>query len=190
MSTCSEETIKVVNGYMDAIQADKTTACTCTIVQFGYMSYPATGPLPIEQFPRLDRMSYICQDGATALFDGVGDGINIAAKTANRGDRIVVVVATDGGDNASRRFTASSIARRVAELHKEGNRWAFIMLGADGSDGQGIDMGFRPENVIAYNAAQPKKVFAALTEATRRMRRAAAAGEAYTDATMAAAGKR
>ena len=74
--------------------------------------------------------------GNTALLDAVGKTINkignAQKRTAEdeRAEHVVVVIATDGMENASREFNEEKV-RRMIEHQKSKYGWEFIFLGAN-----------------------------------------------------------
>lgn len=74
--------------------------------------------------------------GCTALLDTVGDTIKHIihihryARPEDVPEKTIMVIATDGMDNTSRRFTAEQV-RKLIEHEKEKYGWEFIFLGAN-----------------------------------------------------------
>ncbi|MDA8226514.1 MAG: VWA domain-containing protein, partial [Desulfitobacterium hafniense] len=74
--------------------------------------------------------------GCTALLDAIGKTIqkisNVQKQTSEdqRADKVVLVITTDGMENASREYTADSI-KKMIERQKEKYDWEFIFLGAN-----------------------------------------------------------
>ena len=67
--------------------------------------------------------------GMTAMYDGVGDAIDFFAAEAKKADDVLIVVISDGEENASGRFTSDQISGRVKELQDSG--WNFTYIGAN-----------------------------------------------------------
>ncbi len=74
--------------------------------------------------------------GSTALNDAVGRTIDLVgarlAKTpdAERPETVIIMVITDGGENASKEYTAERV-REMTEHQKSKYNWKFVYLGAD-----------------------------------------------------------
>jgi len=74
--------------------------------------------------------------GSTALLDAIGHTIRRIAGAQRfspadqRADRVLVVITTDGMENASREFSREQI-RRMIEFEKTQYDWEFIFLGAN-----------------------------------------------------------
>ena len=65
----------------------------------------------------------------TAMFDAVGDATVFFEAEAKPADDVLIVIISDGLNNASRRFTSEVIASRVKELQDSG--WNFTYIGAN-----------------------------------------------------------
>jgi uncharacterized protein YegL len=74
--------------------------------------------------------------GNTALLDAVGKTINKIGNAqkytveAERAERVMIVITTDGMENSSREFTYDKV-RRMIEHQKSKYGWEFIFLGAN-----------------------------------------------------------
>jgi hypothetical protein len=91
---------------------------------------------------------------------------------------VLVVVMTDGYENASRRYSVSSLAALIARYQARPN-WTFVFLGAahdaveDARDFAEL-LSFTRENAMRWNpdAASTRKSMHALGKAARRRRSA------------------
>lgn len=82
---------------------------------------------------KLDRESYRPQ-GGTALLDGIGMTINsiekeIILQEAKENTTVVIVILTDGYENASRSFEVADIRKAISRLEETG-KWTFSFMGA------------------------------------------------------------
>jgi hypothetical protein len=68
-------------------------------------------------------------NGMTAMYDAVGDAIDFFAAEAKKADDVLIVIISDGYENASKRFDAEKVAGRVKELQDSG--WNFTYIGAN-----------------------------------------------------------
>jgi hypothetical protein len=64
--------------------------------------------------------------GSTALFDAIGSTI---MKYKNE-DNVIMIIATDGGENASRKFSYPEIVRMISE-QREHHNWNMVYLSED-----------------------------------------------------------
>jgi len=110
---------------------------------------------PIEQIQLLSRDNYR-PGGLTALLDGIGKSIESIRRNYDQEIRqdlasVVMVILTDGGENASKFYTRNLIAEMIKELDARG-RWTFSFLGADLDAVQASDnLNIRRENIISFN---------------------------------------
>jgi len=90
-------------------------------------------------------------NGMTAMYDGVGVAIDFLAAEAKKADSVIVVIISDGMENASLRFTSAAIASRVKELQDSG--WTFTYIGANQDLTQvSAELGIHQGNVLGYNS--------------------------------------
>ncbi len=101
--------------------------------------------------------------GMTPLYDAIGLLLDRAERRLTRtgadpADQLVVIM-TDGMENASRECTPDGIFERIAELRKAG--WTFVFLGANqDSYATGSTLGVVAGNTSNYTAS-PDSVLAA-----------------------------
>jgi uncharacterized protein with von Willebrand factor type A (vWA) domain len=97
--------------------------------------------------------------GSTALLDAVGKTINDAGKRLNetpealRPGKVIVVITTDGLENASREFSYEKVKGMIThQTEKYG--WEIIFLGANIDVAkEGDKLGIRPDRSIAFAAS-------------------------------------
>jgi uncharacterized protein YegL len=110
---------------------------------------------PIEQIQMLSRDNYR-PGGLTALLDGIGKSIESIRRNYDQEIRqdlasVVMVILTDGGENASKFYTRNLIAEMIKELDATG-KWTFSFLGADLDAVQASDnLNILRENIISFN---------------------------------------
>lgn len=99
--------------------------------------------------PELDAQNYV-PGGGTALLDAVGELIVgfERATTLGEGERVLLVVQTDGEENSSREYKLDTIRHMITE-REAGGRWACLFLGAGRNAWRQADgMGFRDGQTI------------------------------------------
>ncbi|MET9222416.1 vWA domain-containing protein [Streptomyces sp. NPDC003300] len=124
--------------------------------------------------------------GATALFDAVGRTVNavgeqlVAQPEADRPGEVVVVILTDGQENASREFTGQSVKASVTR-QQDNYGWKFVFLGADQDAFEaGGSLGIDRDSTLSYVSSNTR---ASMTAAGRMVSRGTASGlYAFTDA--------
>lgn len=91
--------------------------------------------LPLDRVSMMTEKEYFVQ-GCTALLDAVGGAIhhigNIHkyAREEDRPEKTLVVITTDGMENASRRYDYDKV-KRMIRRQKEKYGWEFLFLGAN-----------------------------------------------------------
>lgn len=94
-------------------------------------------PIPVTPASavRADIINGIQPRANTALFDAIGDSIrhlefHAGSLLERKEASVVVVILTDGYENASRRYSADMIRREMDRLQAS-DLWSFSFLGAD-----------------------------------------------------------
>ena len=110
---------------------------TLTLVQFDSQNpYEVIHRFkPIEKVRELNRETYVPR-GSTPLLDAMGMGMNDAEMEIGklpedaRPEGVVMVIVTDGQENASREFRKEQISKMILN-HKDADVWQFLFLSAD-----------------------------------------------------------
>lgn len=122
----TDETIRGFNTMLDVQRKEEGRAYITTVL-FNEKSVYLHEREEIEKVKKLTRKDYEA-GGCTALLDAVGDAIEKAGR--NRcGNKTVVIVITDGLENASVNYTYKEIREKIASRRLQG--WEFIFLGAN-----------------------------------------------------------
>jgi len=90
--------------------------------------------LAAAELPVLTEKDYIL-DGMTGLLDAIGTVINrmkyaVGRDLKEKNGTVMIVIFTDGGENASRMFKFNEISSTIKNLEASGN-WNFAFIGAD-----------------------------------------------------------
>lgn len=159
MSNCRETTIQGFNAQLETIKSlqnefpEQKFEVSLTI--FDHEVEHVLTHIGVNNFKDLIYNQYL-PSGTTALLDAIGTSINqirIKNESSILNDEmsVVMVILTDGMENASREFTYHQIAAIIAQLEST-DKWSFTFLGAD------IDaihtskmLNIRQENVISFN---------------------------------------
>jgi uncharacterized protein YegL len=110
---------------------------------------------PIDEVNLLSRENYK-PGGLTALLDAIGRSIDQIQRKYSQEIKedlatVVMVILTDGGENASKFYTHNLVAERIKELDATG-KWTFSFLGAGLDARHSTDsLNIRRENVISFN---------------------------------------
>ena len=84
--------------------------------------------LPIGKVKPITEQEYYVR-GCTALLDAVGRTINHMSAYDDKNHQFIMVITTDGYENASREFTLKQISSMIEVKRARG--WEFIFLGAN-----------------------------------------------------------
>lgn len=128
MAGLTKATIEGVNALVNN-QESQAGVLTTALYTFN------TNVKEVADFKVLDATTYRPQ-GSTSLLDAVGTAItNEGKRLANkaeeeRPDKVVVVIVTDGEENASLHFTLDQVKEQIT-LQKDTYKWEFVFLGAN-----------------------------------------------------------
>ncbi len=134
----------------------------------------------VGNVPRLDRENYV-PAGNTALYDAVGTLIDSfeAENTLADGDRVLLVVQTDGRENSSREYVATDIQQKIADRERTG-RWVTVYLGAGPSAWFGGEaLGMRSVNTTA-DPQGTRSVYGAVSQAATTYSSGVGAAETFS----------
>ena len=67
--------------------------------------------------------------GSTALFDAIGQSVEVVKPNIKPNDKVLVNIYTDGQENCSRKFNAGAINTLIKSLSEQG--WTFTFIGTD-----------------------------------------------------------
>lgn len=188
MQTIRDDTIGGFNAFIDK-QRTQPGDSTVSLYQFDdHYEVVYTGQ-PIAQVPGL----VLEPRGSTALLDAVGRTITstrshlASLPEAERPGTVVVVIMTDGMENASREYTFEAI-RQLIEAQEKADGWTFLFMGADqDAIKTGASLGVASARSISYSRAKTGAVWDSAAESIGRLKSARAAGMPAQAAQQAAA---
>jgi len=152
----------VIGGFNHFLQEQqgRPGACRMTLVQFDSQApfEILANAANIDEIPQLDAYRYQPR-GGTPLLDALGELLSHSERRARgRDEDNVVVVFTDGLENASRRWTRAAIFERIETLQAKG--WTFVFLGANqDSYAEAQALGFRFGSTSNWDASAPRVAF-------------------------------
>lgn len=157
------QTIDGFNEYIKTVKGEKNAGDT----RFTLTKFNSEKVEIVHEGVKLGKVGLLTEESyrpanLTPLYDAIGQTIrSIEGKKGN----ILVVIQTDGQENASKEYTRDAIFALIAEKKKTG--WTFVFLGADQdawATGQllGLDKG----NVMAYASTDTSKAFRQAAAAT------------------------
>lgn len=150
--------IDSLNEYVSGLQNEKVEG-DITIIAFDSDSHTQARLVPIVENKSIAYFEPLKHDvlipaGMTPLYDAAANVMNRAIERNN--DRTVVVILTDGHENASKEYTQAKIKAKVEQL--QAKKWEVIFLGAnfdvaEYTKSAGLDM-TKFRNFDLNNAAQ------------------------------------
>lgn len=130
MYSMVDDTIGGFNSYLDE-QRKKDIPVKVSMGMFNQKLEEKYSRVDLKDVKNLTNEDYVPQ-GMTALFDAVGNTLS-ALKTDEgvnaEGNKVLVVIITDGMENASSEWTKSTVKDLIGELRGKG--YEFVFLGAD-----------------------------------------------------------
>ena len=187
MGDIKDDAIGGFNCFLKEQKAAGANA-TLTLVQFDTESTDVVHEsMPILEVPDLNHQTFQPR-GGTPLLDALGQMIDSTGRAlaaipeANRPNKVVFVVITDGQENSSHQHTKASVKERIDHQSSHYN-WQFVFLGAnqdafDEAGAVGIAMG----NAANFAPARMQAAFAATAANVASYRRSGNAAKlAYSD---------
>jgi hypothetical protein len=182
MDSCRDDAIAGFNAWLRS-QQELGDPCTLTLVTF---SDRAGAPLcrlvheglSITEVAPLTRETYT-PGGNTPLYDAVVRTIRWMDRLRPRPERVLMVILTDGAENASREHTLRQVHDLIREREATGH-WTFVYLAANQDAwATGGHMGIGAGNIAAFLTQDAHGAFGAVAEAIRAFRssRTRAAGD-------------
>lgn len=146
MSAIREDTMGGFNTFLEDQQAEEGSA-TVTLVDFNSSVSVTYRGMAIEGAEKLTVETYT-PGGQTALYDAIVTSIEDTAEfissidADNRPENVIIVVLTDGKENASE--TPQDVVRERVETRQTEYGWEFLFIGANQdaaltAEGMGID---------------------------------------------------
>ena len=132
MSRLTNDTIEGFNGFVESQKDDTKT--TLTTVLFDTSWKVLHDGVDVYEVNQMTTKDYIA-GGGTAMLDAIGDTINRVQDRhdelgAEKPEKVLFVITTDGEENSSRKFTKSQIEKMIKH-QTNGHGWEFMFLGAN-----------------------------------------------------------
>jgi hypothetical protein len=157
MEAIRDDTIGGFNAFLNAQKAAPGPA-SLTLVQFDSQDpYEIVYRFkPLAEIPELTRETFVPRAN-TPLLDAIGRGINDLEKSLadmteqDKPSRVVMVIITDGQENASREFRKDQIGKMIKEK-QEKSAWQFVFLSADlAAIGDALATGMHAASTLAHD---------------------------------------
>lgn len=164
MQSVRDQVIDGFNEYISGLVGSEIKRIRVSLTKFDSSGFnPDYVGAKLKNVPELTRKSY-CPNAMTPLYDAVGRMIRameqqIANDSIKQGDKVLIVIQTDGLENASKEYTQKAIKKLLKEKQKAG--WTFVFLGADQDAwGGASDLGVTKWNTFAYDSADTQTIWA------------------------------
>ena len=187
MACLVDEVIGAFNTFVDE-QQQVAGQASFSLVQFDDRYEVYLDAVDLAKVGRLDRTTYVPR-GMTALYDAVGraivaTGTRLAAlDEAERPDKVVFLIQTDGEENASHEYDAATLQAMIRH-QQDKYAWEFVFLGANIDAGRvAEEIGIARDKALQYanNADGTRAAFAAVSDNLAGFRRGDRQHMAYAE---------
>jgi Mg-chelatase subunit ChlD len=183
MASIADDVVGGFNAFFTDQQAQAGEA-TVSIVQFDSQDPQEflVNRRPLSDVSTLRPGDFVPR-GGTPLLDALGALLDHAEAVAEHGEDQLIVVLTDGQENASVRWSRDDLFGRIAKLTDRG--WTFVFLGANqDAYSEAGRLGMAAGNISSFDASPEgvKRTFAGTSRAVTEWRtRARAERRAHRD---------
>jgi hypothetical protein len=163
MNPYKEATISGYNEYIDQLRSEKKFSLMLT--RFNSASIEIGEPEPIKDATKLTDETYN-PNNLTPLYDAVAATIKKADKIKD-GCAVLVVIMTDGQENASKHNSRDDVFKLIEKKEKAG--WQFAYLGANqDAYAEGHKLGVAMGSTINYGQSKTAETFSAMASSSRK----------------------
>lgn len=181
MQGLEQDTIGSFNSLIEEQKKEPGMALVSTVL-FDDECEVVHDRVPLDQVGALTSDQY-CVRGCTALLDAIGfalQHVDHAQKIQpqKRPDKTLVVITTDGMENASRTFTYEKV-RQLIDKRRRKRDWEFLFLGANiDAIGTAASMGIQADHATSYlsDSQGTQLSYAAVSAAALQFRSCSEAG--------------
>lgn len=167
MQSCRADTIGGFNAFLKK-QRELPGYATLTLAQFDDVYEVVYLDRELKDVPDLTEETFVPR-GTTALCDAIGKTIIALGEKlsklpeVDRPGKVVVVIVTDGGENASQEYTRDRI-KQMTEHQKSKYQWEFVYLGANqDAVAVGSSLGIGKGMSASYGVHNTKALFCAMS---------------------------
>lgn len=165
MISCKEQTIGGFNEYIKGLQ-NKGNDILFTLTKFNTDKIDIIhDSVDIKDVLLLNDDTYI-PAACTPLYDAIGRTVrSLEKETKGKKGGVLMVIQTDGLENASKEYTRDGIFNLITEKKKDG--WTFAFLGAD-QDAWATSqfLGISKGNTLSYGLADTRRTISRLSGQT------------------------
>jgi hypothetical protein len=162
MSDIKEKTIEGYNSYIETMREKaRDQGITFTLVKFNTGKFEKVyTSKPLESLRRLGWNDYL-PDNGTPLIDASYQIIRLAEEVKRKDADVVVVIQTDGQENASRQYTRQQLSDLISQ--KKENHWEFLFIGANiDAFSAARDYGISLTKTMSYGKGSTAQMFTGL----------------------------
>ncbi len=175
MKDCSAETISGFNAQISTIKELEETyqdqEFLVSLTVFNEEVDHLINTRNVNEIEQLNRHNYK-PHGTTALLDAIGESarridMNFADQIAAHRVSVVVVVLTDGFENASVKYDYRTIASMIKKKENS-DQWTFSFIGADiDAVYAARNLSIRKENIVSFNKRNMASMMANIDDSMR-----------------------
>lgn len=134
MSGTESDVIGGFNAFIEQQKEEQDGKITVSVYKFNQVVASVIINEELSNIQPMTKHTYR-PSGSTALLDAIGKGVfetdnQIAENAKEKPDKVLMIIVTDGMENASRRFSKTDI-RNLILTHEQHMNWEFIYMGAD-----------------------------------------------------------
>jgi|MesohylFT_1024984.scaffolds.fasta_scaffold01777_2 Mg-chelatase subunit ChlD len=154
METCRDDTI---GGFNSFVKDQAALGGKLTLIQFDHEILISYSDVDLKNIKPLTTETFEPR-GSTALLDAIGTTIK-SEKSSNP----LVIILTDGQENASCKYTKAHIKDLIEQKTKDG--WTFMYLGANqDAFAEAGSLGIAPGCAVNYDVSKTPEAFRALSQ--------------------------
>ena len=168
MSSCRDETVQAINSYVAELAADKDLSSRVSLTTFNSVDRTLLrNRQSARKWQPLESHHFV-PAGMTPLLDAVGQTVTVMREEKLRkGERVVVVILTDGLENMSRIWRAADVRQLLEKVQKKLD-WLVVFLGANQDAwAEGARIGTQSGTTMDYNPRHISDTMAAVSRGTR-----------------------
>ncbi len=161
MEKVQDDTIGAFNRFLEDQKKASGTA-TFSLTLFDTQYELRHSGVPIKDVPVFTTDNYN-PGGYTALLDAVAKTIDevgkrlAATNEADRPEKVLFMILTDGQENSSKEYTLKQVIERI-KRQTETYKWQFVFLAAGVEAFEGaVKLGIDKQQICAYAAGDPVK---------------------------------
>lgn len=186
MASLTSDTIGGFNSMIEKQKQEPGEAYVTTVL-FDSQYEIFHDHVPLADIPALTSKEYYAR-GTTALLDAIGRTVNSIGARLNatpedeRPDKVVIVITTDGLENASKEFSRSAVKQMITH-QQDKYSWTFVFLGANmDAVTEARSLGINANFSRSYHATSrgTEKLFTGVSDAVTCMR-AAESSQCYEE---------